>query len=89
MKKRVSTLSQHENFGVTSERWLNAIGVYSIEDLRKCGSVHAYRLLKDQGLNVSTNMLYAMEGALLGIRWDKLPVDIKFELREAVKTKGT
>jgi len=34
-------------------------------------------------------MLYAMEGALLGIRWDKLPVDIKFELREAVKTKGT
>jgi DNA transformation protein and related proteins len=85
MRKRVSQLSETRNFGKTSGAWLNSIGVYSIEDLRRMGSIRAFVLLKEHGFNVSMNMLYAMEGALLGIHWKKLPGGIKAELREAVK----
>lgn len=87
MKKRVSTLSEIKNLGKTSESWLNEIGVYTLDDLRALGSIHAYVLLKERGFNVSMNMLYAMEGALLGIHWNKLPNEIKAELREAIKTR--
>lgn len=84
MKECYSELSELTNFGPTSQQWLNAIGVHTKSDLVRLGSIHAYRLMKERGFNVTMNMVYAMEGAILGIRWDELPEKLKAELQVAV-----
>jgi TfoX/Sxy family transcriptional regulator of competence genes len=84
MKKRHSELYQLKNIGLKSEAWLNAIGVHTKSDLVRLGSIHAYWLLKDAGFNVSLNLVYAMEGAILDTRWDELPEKLKAELRVAI-----
>jgi len=37
-------------------------------------------MAKAAGFNVSLNLLYALEGALRGERWDELPDDVKLRL---------
>ena len=88
MKERISELLQLKNIGPTSERWLNSIGVYTVEDLRRLGSIPAYTLLKENGFNVSLNLVYAIEATLLGLHWSELPGDIKAELRTSIKNLG-
>lgn len=82
--RRVSQVARFANLGPTSEKWLNAIGVYTRRDLEKLGAVNAYRLLKDQGYNASLNLVYAIEGALRGIDWNRLPLALKTDLRVRV-----
>jgi hypothetical protein len=84
MTKKHSELSGLKNLGPKSEEWLNAIGVHTKSDLIRLGSIHAYRLMKDAGFNVSLNLLYAMEGVILGTRWDELPEKLKAELQAAI-----
>ena len=72
------------NFGSISQQWLNAIGVYTKSDLVRLGSIHAYWLMKEHGFNVTMNIIYAMEGAILNMRWDELPEKLKAELRVAI-----
>lgn len=84
MKGRHSEISGLENFGPKSQEWLNAIGVHTKSDLVRLGSIHAYRLMKERGFNVTMNMVYAMEGTILGIRWDELPEKLKAELQVAI-----
>lgn len=88
LTKRASPISDLKNFAKTSERWLNEIGVYTKEDLKRLGSIHAYRLLKERGFNVSLNMVYAIEATLLDLHWQELPSDLKAELREAIRNLG-
>ncbi len=84
MKERRSELSELTNFGPTSEQWLNAIGVYTKSDLVRLGSIHAYWLMKERGFNLTMNMVYAMEGAILSMKWDELPENLKAELQTAI-----
>ena len=79
--RRVSQLARLANLGPKSEQWLNAIGVYTRRDLVKLGAVNAYRLLKGQGYNATLNLVYAIEGALRGMEWNRLPPALKTELR--------
>jgi len=88
MKERISELSRLKNIGPTSECWLNSIGVYTVEDLRRLGSIPAYTLLKENGFNVSLNLVFAIEATLLGLHWRELPGDIKAELRTSIKSLG-
>ena len=81
---RHSELSELTHFGPTSQQWLNAIGVYTKAELVRLGSIHAYWLMKERGFNVTMNMVYAMEGAILGMRWDELPEKLKAELQAAI-----
>lgn len=84
MKKRISEIANMNNFGPASEKWLNAIGVFTMSDLVRLGSIHAYRLMKERGFNVTLNMLYAMEGAILGVPWNQVPDRLKAELKTAI-----
>lgn len=59
------------------------MGISTLEDLERVGSVAAYRLLKDRFPGTSLNFLYSMAGALLDIRWDQLPPDVRERLRAA------
>ncbi len=71
--------------GPRTRAWLATIGVTTIEDIRRLGPVAIYHVLKEQGYPVSLNLVYALEGALLGVPWNRLPPDVKAELRSAVK----
>lgn len=78
---RPATLAELRNLGPTSTKWLNAIGVRHRRDLERLGSIDAYRLLKAQGYNASLNLVYAIEGALRGRDWNRLPAKLKAELK--------
>lgn len=73
-------LSDMPNIGKTLERQLINSDITSPEALVELGSVEAIRRL---GLSGPTcyNKLYALEGAIRGIRWH----DISKEDREALK----
>jgi DNA-3-methyladenine glycosylase I len=85
-------VAQLPNLGPTSSQWLAAIGVHTRRDLEKLGSIDAYRLLKQQGYNASLNLVYAIEGALRGLDWNRLPAKLKVELKaraaDALKPRG-
>ena len=71
--------------GPKTAQWLASIGVRTIGDVRRMGSVEIYRLLKEKGYPVSLNLVYGLEGELLGTAWNRIPADLKAELREAVR----
>lgn len=68
--------------GPVSSGWLLEIGIESAEDLRRVGVVEAYHQMKaNHPREVSLNLLYGLEAALLGIHWNALPPERKAELR--------
>lgn len=83
MPTKKSTLDTLPNLGLASIRWLQAIGVHSPRDLEQLGPVAAYAALKAQGYNASLNLVYAIEGALTGRDWRRLPAARKTALKKA------
>ncbi|MBN1755570.1 TfoX/Sxy family protein [bacterium] len=77
----MSNLSLQPNIGSTIEEKLVAVGIDSIEKLRKDGSIGAYNKLQKSGYRCSLNLLFALEGAIMGIRWHKLSRERKLELQ--------
>lgn len=71
-----------QNLGPKSVAWLREVGIVTRADLERVGSVRAYRKVAEAGLETSLNLLYALEGALLDLRWDRLPEAVKQNLRE-------
>ena len=71
------------NIGNSLAQKLNLIGITNSDQLKAIGSKQA--LIKISALKNSgacLNMLYALEGAIQGIRWHGLPKEIKQELKE-------
>jgi DNA transformation protein len=68
------------NLGPKSATWLNAAGIYTKSDLEETGAVRAFLKVKTAGYKPSLNLLYALEGALTGTRWDKLSGVVKSQL---------
>jgi DNA transformation protein len=60
------------NLGEKSAQMLHAAGIHTVEELNDLGAVEAYLRIKQQGIAVSFNMLYAIEGALTNTHWNKL-----------------
>ena len=83
MKSKQTHIDLLPNLGLESTRWLQAIGVHNRRDLEKLGGVAAYAALKTQGYNASINLVYAIEGALTGRDWRKLPAARKTALKKA------
>ena len=79
-----SELLNLRNLGSTSVRWLNDIGIFTVDELRDRGAVEAYCLIKAQRENVSLNLLYALFGALYHMAWNQIPDNKKLELKKAV-----
>lgn len=68
--------------GLKSREWLAEIGITTFEELERLGSVEVYRRLKaSRPRDVSLNMLYGLEAAILDIPWQHLPQDVKEQLR--------
>lgn len=60
------------NLGPKSQEVMARIGITSVEQLRKLGSVAAYVKAKRSGAKVSLNLLWALEGALTGLGWQEV-----------------
>lgn len=68
------------NVGPKSAAWLRQVGVRTREDLVAMGAVTAYVKCKRAGFRPSLNMLYSLEGTLLGCHWQKVPEERRAEL---------
>jgi DNA transformation protein len=75
-------LTDLPNIGKVLAEKLNNIGITNYSDLKASGSENAIiriATLDDSGACI--NMLYALEGAIQGIRWHNLSIDKKMELK--------
>ena len=81
----MTSLTSLRNIGPKSSRWLQKVGINSVEDLFEVGVVDAYLRTKaafpDQ---VSVNLLYALQGGMFDIHWQDLPQEMKEMLRGEV-----
>lgn len=72
-----------KNFGKKSSEWLGEIGVKSLEDVEALGVIEVYRRMKERFPDkVSLNILWALQGAVMGIRYDQIPPEVKAALLE-------
>lgn len=79
-----SDLINLKNIGPASVRQLREVGIADEAALRKLGAIAAYHRLKHAfPREVSLVMLYALEGALRGCHWNRLPPGVKEKLRAA------
>ena len=78
----MNQLTKLPNIGKTLALKLNAIDITSFEELKAIGSKQAIikiSTLKNSGACI--NMLYALEGAIQGLRWHGLNKEKKLELK--------
>ena len=80
---RSGTLQRLRNLGPESAQCLAAAGVRTPTELARLGSVAAYALLKRHGYPVTINMVYALEGALRDVAWNRLPPTVRARLKAA------
>lgn len=80
-KKSSSSEQKIPNLDRVSKRRLAEIGVDSLADLEKKGSVATFLAVKKRGHAPTSNLLYTLEGALLGLPRDRLPDVVKQNLR--------
>jgi len=79
--KKMPRLSDMPNIGKELERQLNEVGINTPDQLIKLGSKEAFLRIKSMDSSACINRLYALEGAVLNIRWHYLPQDIKNDLK--------
>lgn len=68
------------NIGPKSAAWLRQTGIRTQEDLESVGALAAYIRVKRAGFKPSLNLLYALEGAILGCHWQEIPDERRSEL---------
>ena len=68
------------NIGPKSAAWLRQTGIRTQEDLVAVGALAAFVRVKRAGFKPSLNLLYALEGAILGCHWQEIPEARRSEL---------
>lgn len=77
------------NLGQKSSEWLAQVGIHSLDDVEAVGVVETYLLVKEAfPEKVTLNMLWGLQGAVLGIPWNQLPDEMKTGLLRQVEEKG-
>ncbi len=65
-----------KNIGPDSAQKLQAVGIHSRRQIESLGAVAVYWLLRER-YPVSLNMLWALQGALLDLPYNRLPEDMR------------
>jgi len=68
-QRHAERLGDLPNLGPRSIEWLSAAGITSPERLQELGAVRAFVRARARNPGVSLNLLWALEGALTGRRW--------------------
>jgi len=81
-------LARLRNLGPASAALLVAAGIRDADELRTLGAAAAFRrVLFSRGRSISTNLLWAIEGALSNVRWDQLDVAVRARLLAEVEAQ--
>ncbi|MGN0144121.1 MAG: TfoX/Sxy family protein [Clostridium sp.] len=78
-------LSKLPNIGAALEEQLNRTGIKTYEQLKNTGSREAWLKIKDIDPSACINRLYALEGAIKGLKKSQLSLEIKDELKQFYK----
>ncbi len=70
------------NIGTKSAAWLRQVGLRTYDDLAAVGALEAYVRVKRAGFKPSLNLLYALEGALMGCHWQQVDAHRRADLAE-------
>ncbi|NVO18194.1 MAG: TfoX/Sxy family protein [Bacteroidetes bacterium] len=76
------SLEDLPNIGHNLVRKLEDVGILKSEDLLQKGSRAAFMLIRSSDPGACIDMLYALEGAVRGIRWHGLGDEDKQSLRQ-------
>ena len=74
-------LSKLINIGSVLEKQLNYVGIKSYDELKNTGSREAWLKIKDLDPSACIHRLYALEGAIQGIKKKELSEDVKNDLK--------
>lgn len=74
-------LSKLPNIGPAVEEQLICAGIHSREELEACGSKDAWLRIQAFDSSACIHRLYALEGAVRGIKKAQLPEDVKTDLK--------
>ena len=74
-------LAAQLNLGPKSSAWIRAAGINSPAQIRKLGVIETCRRVRATGQAVSVVLAYALEGALAGCHWNRIPAETKRGLR--------
>lgn len=75
-------LSALPNIASKLESQLADAGITAIEQLKSVGSREAWLRILANDPSACINRLYALEGAIQGVRWHNLDDDVKKSLKE-------
>jgi len=75
-------LSKLPNVGPAIEKQLLAVGITSPEQLKEIGSREAWLRIRSIDSSACINRLFALEGAIRGVRWHALPTEDRQLLKE-------
>jgi DNA transformation protein and related proteins len=79
----MDALTSLPNIGKTLAAKLTLVEITNLEELKEAGSENAIiKLATLENSGVCINMLYALEGAIQGIRWHGLSRERKQELKD-------
>lgn len=81
----MSELTSLPNIGPVLAEKLEAVGIRSRGDLESVGSVEAVLQIRGKLDDGCVNMLYALEGAIRGIRWHQIPKPDRESLHRAFR----
>lgn len=83
--KMISDLSTQVNIGKETEARLLEVGIDNFKSLKTIGSEQAFLRLKTIDPGACLNLLYALEGAVEGVRSKDLPHERKQALQQFYK----
>ncbi len=75
-------LSKQPNIGPVVEEQLKQVGINTLEDLKAAGSRQAWLRILAIDSSACIHRLYALEGAVRGVKKARLPEDVKAELKD-------
>lgn len=77
-----------KNIGKKSREWLKAIGIETLDEIDTLGAVEVYVRLKQAfPREISLNMLWGLQGAILDIPYNQLPPEMRESLLAEVQTR--
>lgn len=75
-------LSKLQNIGLVVEKQLNEVGIETYQQLKDIGSKQAWLKIKSIDETACIHRLYALEGAIQGIKKTQLDSETKEELKK-------
>jgi len=78
----MAELTSLRNIGKTMEKMLNAVDIFTAEQLKQVGSKEAFFRLKSRDPSVCTVYLYTLEGTISDTECNQLSEDARQDLRD-------